>query len=234
VPAVSTAPTMALLTYSFRYVFSNLGIFAGLSGVLVAAFVASFFATQILVHAMGFHISSRLMELPDMMVASLIGAAASAFIVLPITAGIYGVAFRMLDGAIEPIKGFSMLQKRYVPVATVSLIVSVAMLIVRLITFQAMPRFVGGVVFNGVFLVVGSAVMLGVPAVVRFGMSPVEALLYSVRRFGSAPLAYLGYSIAASLMGFFGLFGCGIGVICTLGMTFVATALLLLEPKAEA
>lgn len=225
---------MALLTYSFRYNFANLTIFAALSGVLVAATVAAYFVTQVLLSVSGLHTISRLATINEIMIASVFGAATSAFVIAPITAGMYAVAFRMLDGSAEPIKGFSAMQKRYVSAATVSLLVSAAMLIVRLITFAAMAKFVGGLVFDCVFLIVASMTMLAIPSVVRFGMSPVQALLYSVRRFASAPLAYLGYFIAACLLGFFGLFGCGIGVICTLGMTFVATALLLLEPTTEA
>ncbi len=224
---------MALLTYSFRYNFANLSIFAALSGVGILAFVATFFVTQIGVHLLGFHTSTKLMTMADIMVASALGAAMSAFIVLPISAGIYGVTFRLLDAAAEPIKGFAAMQKRYIPVVTFSLIVSAAMLLVRLITFQTMSHAVGGLVFNIAFLIVEAALMLAVPAIVRFGMSPVDALLYSMRRFGSAPIAYLGYSIAASLMGAFGLVGCGIGVICTLGIPVVAMALLLLEPRTE-
>jgi hypothetical protein len=171
------------------------------------------------------------MSTRDWLASKTLETIGASFVVIPIWAGIYGVVFRLLDNDPVPLMGFSALQKSYLSVVSVSLLASVPTSIFTLILRWMMPDILAEVVSWGVGLLVGAVVMLSVPAIVRYGLRPVDAILYSARRFGSRPFVYLGYYVATALLSLVGIFACGIGVLFTLGVWVVAPALLLLHPE---
>jgi hypothetical protein len=233
VPAVVTAPTMELLAYAWRFVLARVWLFAGLSGLSGVAWVASFVAGRILLGVMGFHTSSHLMNSRDFLMSGAINAAASALIAVPILAGMYGVIFRMFDNDPDPIKGFSVLQQRFVSVVWVSLLGSAINLVMRFALWSFVSHSFGTFI-SGIFsLIIGAMVVLAVPAVVRYNLPPLDAFAYSVRRFASRPLPFIGYFLAASVMSVSGALACGVGILFTFAVCIVAPALLLLEPNVN-
>jgi hypothetical protein len=231
-PAIVPAPTMELLAYAWRFVLARIWLFAGLSGLAGMAWVASFVAGRILLSVMGFHTVSRLMNSGDFLMSGAINAAASALIAVPILAGMYGVVFRMLDNDPDPIKGFSLLQQRYVSVVWVSLIGSAVNLAMRFALWTFVSHSFGSFISGLFSLVLGAMVALAVPAVVRYNLPPLDAFAYSVRRFAASPLQMFGYFIGATFMSISGVLACGVGIFFTFAVCIVAPALLLLEPNA--
>jgi uncharacterized membrane protein len=94
-----------------------------------------------------------------------------------------------------------------------------------------LPHFPGSLIAYALSLVVSAAFVLAVPAVVQLNMRPLDAIAYSVRRFAIRPLPFLGYYLGALVLGLSGALACGIGLVFTLGVLFVAPTLLMLEPK---
>jgi hypothetical protein len=231
-PVRATAPTMALLTYAWRFVLARVWMFAGLSGLLGVATVASLVVGRIATRGLGFHTSSNLLTGPDILVGGLINAVASAFIVIPIFAGIYGIVFRLLDNAPDPVMGFSVLQRKYSSVAAVSLIGSAANLAIHFSLWMSLGSTAGSFVYGLVSIVLGAMFGLALPALIRFDLTPLDAIAFSVRRFAMCPWAFIGYFFGASLMAVSGMLACGVGILFTLGVLIVAPALLLMEPSA--
>ena len=218
---------MERLSYAWRYVLARMPIFTFLSLLLGAATVVTFVAGRVLLHTLGFHTASKLMDVKDWWMSGVINQAAAAFVIIPIFAGIYGVVFRLFENDPEPLKGFSILQKRYIPAALFSLYVGLPTLLIRFVIRQAMPSFVGGVVASCLGVFIDAAAFLALPALVRFDLKPLDAVLYGLRRFGEKPLAFIGYYLGATILGLSGLLACGVGVIVTLSVMIVAPALLL-------
>lgn len=230
-PEQSTRPTAELLAFSWRFVLARLGLFAGFSALLIASIAAAGVAPAVVEHILGRgsdHLSNG-----AWFAGNLVSAGFWALIVGPIWAGITGIVFRLLDNDPEAIKGFSVLQSRYSSIVAVSLLCSVPPLLVGYVLRVMLPDVLAGGLTGVVTLIVDAAFVLALPAVVRFGVGPADAIAYSVRRFASKPIMFLGYYLGAVVLSLSGLLACGFGVLITLGVLFVAPALLMLEPRTS-
>ena len=65
-----------------------------------------------------------------------------------------------------------------------------------------------------------------IPAIVGLGLGLGEAFSYSFGRVMAKPFSYLGYYIAANFLAGLGALACGIGIILTLPILYVAMAVL--------
>ena len=225
---------MENLTFAWRYVLGRPALFAGLSGVLVAATVAMFFVSSLFTNLIHISSSSHVIGMLNHLIGGAAATVISALVVIPIFAGFTGVVFRLFDGDDDPIKGFSVLQKAYTSVVSMTLMAKMPVVFAQAVIWLALPHSAARFASTAIEALVDAALFLALPAMVRFGMRPWEAIIYSLRRFGEKPFAYLGYYIGAFVLACSGLLACGLGVLLTLGMLIVAPALLVWEQRSPA
>jgi hypothetical protein len=149
----------------------------------------------------------------------------TGLIVMPVTTGLYGVAFRVLQGVAPAGQGFNAAIKHYAPSLMFGLMTSTLATVIEF-AFRGLSPTLGSIISSIVGMAITIPTMLAMPAVVKNDWPLGRALQYSIGRVLHAPIAYAGYYIGASIMGAIGVIGCGIGVIFTLPISFLAIALL--------
>lgn len=226
--APANEPTVRLLRYAWDLVMARLGMFVGLMALLLFVSLlagVAYFGVAILE---GFNFfQPKPLGPSDLLGPQLAAVVAGAFTIAPVTAGIYGVIFKLLRHEPDPMNGLSAAGRYFLPAAAIHIVTG-------LLTTASMVvcRSVFGPIWSGLpNLLFASLVafleFLILPAVVGLDMRLGEAVGYGMRRVMSQPFSYLGYFIAAELMACLGLFGCGFGIVLTGGIAFVAVALLI-------
>jgi len=223
----STEPTVELLRYSWNLVMARLGTFVGLTAILMCGGVFVVVVYVAAMFMMGINFMKPAPAPTDLLGPQLALAVATAIFVAPLSAGFYGVVFKILRHEADPMKGFSAAGKYFLPAMTLQLVVALFG-VGSTVLWQTLLGPIIAVLPNTLLTgVVGFLVYLIVPAMVGLDLKLGQAVDYGVKRVLSKPFSYLGYFIAAEVMACIGMVGCGIGVLLTMGVMFVASALLI-------
>jgi hypothetical protein len=223
----STEPTIALLGHAWRVVMANVWMLAGLSGLGVAASGAHFIVSKIILNLMGISDHAVKTSNIDWLISASVNTVLSVFIVIPIYAGLYGVVFRIIGYEENPLQGFSVLSKKFMPVVTAQLIFTVPLVLLEFVLRQSLSHTVAQLISGLVDLVGGAAFMLTTAAIIKLDLSAANAISYSLKRFFSKPFAFLGYSLGATILSISGVLACGVGFLLTFAVSIVAAALLI-------
>jgi hypothetical protein len=220
---------VALLRYSWDLEMARLGTFVGLTAILLCAgvLVLAIYVAAMVMMGISF-VQPRPMGPTDLLWPQLAIAVATAVFIAPATAGVYGVVFKILRHEPDPMSGFFPAAVKYfLPAMAVQLVVSL-LSIASMILWQTLLGPLWSAFPNMLVAgFVGFLVFLIVPSMVGLDLRLGQAVDYGLKRVFSKPFSYLGYFIAAELMACLGMVGCGIGVILTAGILFVASALLI-------
>ncbi len=226
--APNNEPTVRLLRYAWDLVMARLGTFVGLMAILMFGALAIFVTYIGVAIFQGFNfLQPKPVGPTDMLVAQMAATLAGALIMAPLTAGVYGVVFKVLRHETDPMSGMSAATRYFIPAATLQFVVG-SLTVASGVLFQKLL----GPLWAGlpnllVSVIIGFLTLLIVPTMVGLNLSLGEAVGSSMKRLMAKPFSYLGYFIAADLMACLGLFGCGFGVVLTGGILFVAIALLI-------
>lgn len=216
-----------MLRYAWDTVMARLGTFVGLTTILVLGTLA-WMVTYVAVAMMqGVNfLQPKPLGPTDLLVAQLVGALVGAVIVAPLTAGVYGVIFKILRHQPDPMSGLSAATKYFLPAAGLQLVIGMLTVASTVACQTAFGPLWSSLPNLFISSIIGFFTILIVPTMVGLDLKLGDAVSVSMKRLMSNPFSYLGYFIAAECMSLLGLIACVFGIVLTAGILFVAMALL--------
>jgi hypothetical protein len=148
-----------------------------------------------------------------------------ALILTPLWAAVYGVAFAIVRQEEKPAKGASAAWTSFFPAISLALVLDAMWVGIDfgLRKVHLDTDFIASLILYSAVTV---PLMLSFAAIVGLKMGPIEAVLYSLRRFEEAPWTYFRYYMNATFLACSGiLLFCG-GVVITLPIFAIAMAML--------